>query len=167
MYRDIKILLVEDDVTLGRLADARLSAKHFQVIRAPDKMTALTLIEKADIMVLDLMLPNGDGKDLLGVWARRLDAGPAMVITGYSVTDDEVPEAWTILRKPFDMDRLVNFVEKYAIVVRGRRCCARVDKMKKQMALQWLAIAALGGVEIAVPLVKFIAGLIPLGGLLP
>jgi len=156
MYRDITVLLVEDDTLIARAMDLKLSAKHFRVLRAPDKITAIDLIDKADIMVLDLSLPNGDGRDLLRQWVRQFDVGPSMVITGYSVTDDEVPEAWSIMRKPFKIDRLVEIVEKYAIVVRGMRCCKEVRVLKKRMNLMWIAIAALGGIELIGPIAKFI-----------
>lgn len=153
-YRDIKVLLVEDDVTLGALADARLSAKHFNVLRAPDKITAVGLLDGADILILDLHLPNGDGKELLRLWAKKLDVGPAIIITGYPVRDEDVSEAWSILRKPFDMDRLVEAIERYAIVVRGMRCCKEVASLKRRMNLMWIVIAGLGGYEVILPLAQ-------------
>ena len=160
MYRDISVLLVEDDELIAMAADAKLSAKHFRVLRAPDKITALKLINEADILILDLNLPNGNGKDVLQIWSRKLDVGPAMVITGCLVTDDEIPEAWSILRKPFKIDLLVDVAERYAQVVRGMRCCKEVGILKKRMTLMWIAIAALGGIELIGPLAKFVIGLI-------
>lgn len=58
-----KILLVEDDWKLRRIAGDFLRAKGYQVLEAEDGKKALDIYyeEKIDLAILDIMLPKVDG----------------------------------------------------------------------------------------------------------
>jgi DNA-binding response OmpR family regulator len=61
-----KLLLVEDDLTLGETLKERLEKENYLVTWATSKAEALSsLAEKAfDLILLDVGLPDGSGFDL-------------------------------------------------------------------------------------------------------
>ncbi|MGQ9548674.1 MAG: response regulator transcription factor [Roseiflexus sp.] len=69
-----RILVVDDDRQIVRLVSAYLEHAGFQTLTAYDSATALRLArtERPDLIVLDLMLPDGDGADL----TRMIRADP-------------------------------------------------------------------------------------------
>ena len=64
----MKILIVEDDNDLREITTRSLEKERYVVSQAPDYMTALRKIEDYDYdcILLDIMLPDGNGLDLLG-----------------------------------------------------------------------------------------------------
>lgn len=63
----MKILIVEDDKDLRKITKASLEKERYVVSQAPDYRTALQKIEDYDYdcILLDIMLPDGNGLDLL------------------------------------------------------------------------------------------------------
>lgn len=63
----MKILIVEDDKDLREITTASLEKERYVVSQAPDYCTALQKIEDYDYdcILLDIMLPDGNGLDLL------------------------------------------------------------------------------------------------------
>jgi DNA-binding response OmpR family regulator len=78
------LLLVEDDIALREATAAFLEGEGFSVMTAADgeKGLSLALEGKADLLILDVMLPGLDGFDL----CRRLRAAgrqtPVIILTG-------------------------------------------------------------------------------------
>ena len=63
----MKILIVEDDADLREITTRSLEKERYIVSQAPDYRTALLKIEDYDYdcILLDIMLPDGNGLDLL------------------------------------------------------------------------------------------------------
>lgn len=63
----MKILIVEDDNDLSEITTHSLEKERYVVSQAPDYRTALQKIEDYDYdcILLDIMLPDGNGLDLL------------------------------------------------------------------------------------------------------
>lgn len=63
----MKILIVEDDKDLREITTTSLEKERYVVSQAPDYRTALQKIEDYDYdcILLDIMLPDGNGLDLL------------------------------------------------------------------------------------------------------
>ena len=63
----MKILLVEDDVNLREIVQRSLEQERYIVEVAPDFRTGIQKIEdyNYDCILLDIMLPDGNGLDLL------------------------------------------------------------------------------------------------------
>lgn len=64
----MKILIVEDDADLREVTVRSLEKERYIVSQAPDYKTALQKVEDYDYdcILLDIMLPDGNGLDLLG-----------------------------------------------------------------------------------------------------
>jgi two-component system response regulator BasR len=86
------LLLIEDDLDLGRALSQALRAEDFSVQwlrRAADAPTTL-VGEPVDCVLLDVNLPDASGLDLLARW-RRDDVGvPVIVITARAALEDRL-----------------------------------------------------------------------------
>jgi two-component system, OmpR family, response regulator QseB len=107
------ILIVEDDMDLGRALRQGLKADGITsewVRRAAD---ALHLIESAviDCVLLDVTLPDGTGYDLLSQWRRAGLNLPVIIITARSALEERLAGfdvgADDFLVKPFATAELV------------------------------------------------------------
>ena len=60
------ILLIEDDVRLARMVADYLRQNQFEVQHAADGASGLAALRRghADLVILDLMLPDANGLDL-------------------------------------------------------------------------------------------------------
>ena len=65
-----KILIVEDEESMARFVELELTHEGYQVWKAPDGRTALSMVlsESFDLILLDIMLPGINGIEVL----RRL-----------------------------------------------------------------------------------------------
>lgn len=65
--KQIKVLVVEDDVTMREIMVHKMSTSGFTVVEAGDGKSAIETWkkEKPDIVLLDLMLPEMDGFQIL------------------------------------------------------------------------------------------------------
>ncbi len=67
--RQIKILIVEDDIPLRDMYQARLEMEGYKVLVADDGESglAITTREKPSLIILDLMMPKISGMDILDI----------------------------------------------------------------------------------------------------
>lgn len=115
----MKVLIVEDNKVLLESVVEELS-KHFETEKCEDGEEALYLVNQNiyDLVILDLMLPNINGIDILKKMRVNNIDTPVLILTAKEALDDKV-EAFTIgandyLTKPFYMEELVARV--YAIL---------------------------------------------------
>ena len=115
----MKILIVEDNKTIQKDIDKELS-KHFDTETCGDGEEGLYLISQGiyDLIILDLMLPNMGGIEILNQARKDGIDTPILILTAKETLDDKV-EAFSLgandyLTKPFYMDELVARV--YAIL---------------------------------------------------
>ena len=107
-----KILIVEDDAHIRRLLRATMQRAGHDVAEAADARQALSLldIEKPDVVLLDLGLPDRDGLELIGPFRQRSAATLIIV----SARDDSAEKVAALdlgaddyLTKPFDTEELL------------------------------------------------------------
>ena len=106
-----RILLVDDDPAILRLLDVNFRMEGFDVDATSHGEEALATAarEAPDVIVLDLMLPGMDGREIL----RRLRAEPAtadvpvLFLTARGRDDAAAGEAERYIQKPFDTEDLV------------------------------------------------------------
>jgi len=106
------ILVVDDEPKVARLARDYLEKNGFRVLTAADGQSALTIArrEKPDLLILDLMLPQIDGREVCRILRRESDV-PIIMLTALSEEIDQVTGleigADDYITKPFSVRALV------------------------------------------------------------
>ncbi|MCK6451711.1 MAG: response regulator transcription factor [Alphaproteobacteria bacterium] len=107
------ILLIEDDSTLRALVRRNLEAAGFAADAAGtiEEAEAALAATSFDAVLLDLMLPDGDGIELLKRLRERRDRTPIIAVTARDGVDDRVAGlnlgADDYVVKPFATEELV------------------------------------------------------------
>lgn len=110
---DLKILFVEDEPALAEIIKESLEAKGFEVEHSTTVAQALQMHarQQFNILILDVMLPDGDGFSLLKKIRLTDFTTPALFLTSKSLPVDVVQGfesgANDYLKKPFSMEELV------------------------------------------------------------
>lgn len=118
------ILVVDDEPKIARLARDYLEKNGFRVLTAADGQSALTVArrEKPDLIVLDLMLPQIDGREVCRILRRESDV-PIIMLTALSEEIDQVTGleigADDYITKPFSVRALVARVRALLRRTRG------------------------------------------------
>lgn len=108
-----KLILVEDDPSLGYLLSEYLQMKGFQVTWAKNGRAALEKIESNayDLGILDIMMPEMDGFTLATEMQKRNTALPFIFLSAKSLKIDVLKGfslgAVDYLKKPIDEEELV------------------------------------------------------------
>jgi len=86
-----RILVVDDEPKIVKLARDYLEKSGFQVLTAGDGQTALTMArrDRPDLVVLDLMLPGMDGWDVCRTLRRESDV-PIIMLTARAEESDQI-----------------------------------------------------------------------------
>lgn len=108
----MRYLLVEDNARLAAAVTDRLSLDGHVVDHAPDIATAgdFMATTRFDMILLDIMLPDGDGRDFLQRHRAARGETPVIVLTARSEVSDRVGVldlgADDYVTKPFDFAEL-------------------------------------------------------------
>ncbi|MCI2228909.1 response regulator transcription factor [Polaribacter sp. MSW13] len=110
---NIKVLLAEDEASLGMIVKESLETRGFTVFHAENGEEALEIYHKenVDILVLDVMMPQKDGFTLAKEIRLENKQVPIIFLTAKSQTSD-VLEGFNhggndYLKKPFSMEELI------------------------------------------------------------
>lgn len=120
----MRLLLVEDDAILREGLQAGLSMLAFQVeaVSLLSDAEAAMRAGRFDAVVLDVMLPDGSGLDLLRRLRAEADSTPVLLLTARDTVGDRVHGldlgADDHLGKPFDLEELAARLR--AVVRRGQ-----------------------------------------------
>ena len=109
----IKVLLAEDEASLGMIVKESLETRKFAVFHAQNGEEAIDIYrkEQPDILVLDVMMPKKDGFTLAKEIRQENKRVPIIFLTAKSQTSD-VLEGFNhggndYLKKPFSMEELI------------------------------------------------------------
>ena len=108
----MRILLVEDDWTLGDAVRDQIAADGHAVdlVRCLDEARAGARSVPYDLILLDLVLPDGRGLDFLRELRRAGDVTPVIILTARDQISDRIAGlnagADDYLVKPFDLSEL-------------------------------------------------------------
>ncbi len=107
-----RILIVEDDAALARVLRDNLTFEGFDAECASDAPAAIERFKEfsPDLVVLDIMLPGGDGFELCGFMRQRGRAA-VIILTARSQKVDKLRGlalgADDYVTKPFDLEELL------------------------------------------------------------
>ncbi|WP_338553328.1 response regulator transcription factor [Paenibacillus sp. KS-LC4] len=126
------VMLVDDDPDIRELMHAQLSSEGFQTIQASHGKEAMRLLrkQKADLVVLDVMMPFMDGWELCKFVKEEYPNVPVLMVTAKREINQKI--------KAFGLgtdDYMVKPFEPYELVLRVRALLKRY-RIEASMRLQ-------------------------------
>lgn len=116
--KNIKVLLVDDEVAFVDTLAQRLKMRNLKVSTVYDGEQALSTVrkEEPDVMVLDLKMPGLYGMDVLREVRKSYPNMQVIILTGHG-SETEAEEAkrmggFDFLKKPTDIDTLVRRIHE-------------------------------------------------------
>lgn len=109
----MRLLLVEDEPRLARRLIRGLREEGYAVDGAAtlEEATDAAIANEYDLVILDVLLPDGSGLDLLAQWRAEEQQFPVLVLTARDEVSDKVQGldagADDYLTKPFDFHELL------------------------------------------------------------
>ena len=124
----MRLLVVDDNVAFRKGLGVRLRANGYEVLFADDAIsaTAAIVVERPDLVILDLGLPGGDGFDVMERLHRSAPLAniPVIVLTGHEMAGNRNRAiragAAAFLQKPIE-DSTLLFNVRSALNMSGDR----------------------------------------------
>ncbi len=113
----MRILIIEDEITLNRTLQEGLTDFGYQVDSAENYKDAEYFIDirNYDLILTDWMLPDGDGIELCKIVKNRSSRTAVVIISARDDKDSEIEAlkagADDYIKKPFDFDILLARIE--------------------------------------------------------
>jgi len=113
-----RLLIIDDDAGIQKMLKILLEFEHFEVMVASNGLMALEQLERAspDLILLDLMMPDMDGRTFLQELARRglRPSIPVIVLTAdvYARPLVENMRVEGCFVKPFHLYELLNRIRQ-------------------------------------------------------
>ena len=114
MSEKTTVFVVDDDPQIVKLYNDALSGAGYTVVTATSVADATKKMDAikgdAQVLVVDLGLPDGDGADFVRDTAAKYGPRSTMYVSGW--TDEfwqlsETPGRWLIMRKPLPMKKMI------------------------------------------------------------
>jgi two-component system, OmpR family, KDP operon response regulator KdpE len=133
----LRVLIVDDEPPIRKLLRMGLGTQGYEVIDAPNGKVALeAMVNKPDLVILDLGLPDMQGMDLLRRMRAQNEGVPIVVL---SSRGDEAAKVAALdlgaddyVTKPFGMDELLARIRaalRHQLQVHGERPIFRVGDL--------------------------------------
>lgn len=113
----MRILLIEDDLSVAAFITKGFQERSYSVIHAETGTQGLTLARDGqyDVLIVDRMLPEIDGMSIIAALRKENDNTPALILSALGEVDDKVQGlkvgADDYLAKPFDFEELCSRVD--------------------------------------------------------
>src|ERR1700680_2786039 len=106
-----RILILDDEPNIGSSLRLILEREGFSVTIARTLAEAKAAADRADVLLLDVRLPDGSGIDLLRQLRERDHPGQVIMISGHATIADAVEAtragAFDFLEKPLSRDKVL------------------------------------------------------------
>jgi DNA-binding NtrC family response regulator len=114
--KPVRVVLVDDDDEFRRIMSSELERRGYAVTSVACGAAALEHAAEADVIVLDLRLPDMDGIEVLkGLRSADVAAG-VLMLTGHGTIDTAIQAvrlgAYDYLEKPCPLDRMDMAIQK-------------------------------------------------------
>ena len=143
-----RVLLVDDEPAIADWLRIVLEGEGYDVGVAADSVSALGQMTERDfsLALVDLVLPDGDGLQLLQQLKSKDPSLEVIIMTGHSSIAKAVEAtkqgAFYFVAKPFDSAEMLNLVSK---ALERRRLLAETSDLKRRLAEQSGLGELLGG----------------------
>jgi len=123
-----KVLIVDDDSKNIFALSAMLKSKGWETVTATsmqEAMDVLAVTKSISIILLDMMMPDMDGYEGLGIFRKDplLKDFRVIAVTAQAMTGDRekclAAGADEYVSKPIDIDRLLNLMNQFININRG------------------------------------------------
>lgn len=137
--RPIKILIIDDDLSVLDLTKYQLEKRGFEVVTAECGKQGLAAAEEDwfDMVLTDLRLPDIDGIELVKNLKQVLPSAEIIMVTGFSSFDGAIEAikagAFYFLEKPVEIEELLVLIEK--ALERGQQI-EEIKQLRGQLALR-------------------------------
>jgi CheY-like chemotaxis protein len=109
------VMVVDDEPMVRQLVTTVLSTSGYQVVDAGSPDQALRLMDAhpdLDLLVTDVVMPDGNGCDLAEVMRRRKPDLRVLFISGYEPAGNRTIPSGSFLQKPFRIPELLDRVRE-------------------------------------------------------
>ncbi|MBN2226141.1 MAG: response regulator [candidate division Zixibacteria bacterium] len=112
--KQIKLLIVDDEVKFLNSIAQRLEMRGFDVTKASNGQEAVAAAQsgKFDLALLDLKMPGMDGTEVLAVLKKEHKYLEVIILTGHGSMDSAVEctklGAFSYLPKPYELEKLLD-----------------------------------------------------------
>ncbi len=133
------ILLVDDEKNARKNIGAYLESEGYEVLLAADLKTARKHLsaQEADIVLLDVQLPDGYGPDLLAETAQLPFRPPIIMITAHGKIEMAVEAmkngAHDFIQKPIKFERLEQSIKRAQDIVEMREELAHFRRSQREV----------------------------------
>jgi DNA-binding NtrC family response regulator len=137
MTRSLRVLVVDDEEVIRDILATLLEREGWQVTTASNGTRALTAFEAEphDVVLLDLMLPDRPGLEVLAEIRRRDPDAVVVIVTAYSSIEGAIEAmrlgAFHYIPKPFQNEEVLLTVEKGA---ETRRLTEENRRLKEELS---------------------------------
>ena len=143
MPRYPRIAIVDDEAIIRDTLSALLESKAYAVTcfsNAEDALRAFKSDQAPDLLLLDVMLPDANGIELLPTLKKMSPKTEIIVITAFGDVNQSVVAmqagASDYLLKPFNVDEILLRIEK---ALEGRKLSSQVDNLCTTLQADWNA----------------------------
>lgn len=109
-----RILVIDDDTAVRTTVRVLLERAGYAIVEAGDGKHAAPLLGSVDLVITDLLMPEVDGVDLIGLIRREGHTVPVIAMSGGGRVDSksylEVARAlgaFATIAKPFELEHLL------------------------------------------------------------
>lgn len=120
-----RILIIDDDAAVRTTVRVLLERAGYDILEAGDGREGSRMLDGVDLVITDLLMPEVDGVDLLGMIRREGRSVPVIAMSGGGKVDSKsyldvakALGAFATIAKPFDLDHLLSTVRD-ALASRG------------------------------------------------
>lgn len=120
-----RILIIDDDAAVRTTVRVLLERAGYEITEAGDGREGSRMLDGVDLVITDLLMPEVDGVDLLGMIRRDGRTLPVIAMSGGGKLDSKsyldvakALGAYATIAKPFDLDHLLSTVRD-ALASRG------------------------------------------------
>src|SRR5215210_3883375 len=114
---DKHIMVVEDDEAIRQLLKYHFEDAGYQAVGAENGKKALSLINGVsfELITLDLAMPEMNGNEFLAKLSQLSPSTPVIIVSANTRKLVPHPQVKGIIKKPFDLDDILELVNKYIL----------------------------------------------------